>query len=468
MDTITLIVNNNKVKLEGPLRCLNILREKFKIRNPNAFWIRGYMPKGWDGYMRYITESGYVVTGLLPQVLNLIKEEGYGFKIQDTRVEELPGIIGKGIGNKTYFPHQVEAMKALLMNEVGGIPFTRGIINAAVNAGKTLMMLGMYKAFKNKKALVVLNNSQLYNQFLQELPEYLGDDLGYIQGKKVKLGNFTVAMAQSLAQNLGRYKSYLANVDMVFIDECHLSTSKTYKSIINQLFNTTIRVGLSGTPLMHKDKTKNQNIKGFFGEVVYEIKSLELMDKGISTPIVIKIVPGNSKFSQGNEYRDEYQRCITENKERTAKSIERAKFNIKRGRLPILIVAQFHDHVENLYKAYVANFGHKYRIEFIHHKIKNREEILQRYKDGKVDILISSMIIKIGQNMPLIRYMQNAGGGDSAINVNQLTGRAVRKDDSKSKVYFEDFWDMGEYLKRHSKHRYTYYKNEGFKVIVLF
>ena len=36
------------------------------------------------------------------------------------------------------------------------------------------------------------------------------------------------------------------------------------------------------------------------------------------------------------------------------------------------------------------------------------------------------------------------------------------------KVYFEDFYDQGAYLLRHSKHRLSYYKREGFKVIELY
>jgi superfamily II DNA or RNA helicase len=426
------------------------------------------MPGGWDGYMRYISEAGYFSTGLLPQVINLIKEENYEFEIQDTRKEELPGLIGQGVENKIYYPYQKEGILSILTNNVEGMPFLRGIIGAATNAGKSIILAGIYKAFKNHNALILLNNTPLFNQFLDELPDLVGKDFGYIKGKKTKLGRITVAMVQTLANNISRYKNFLAKIDIVFVDECHLSTSKTYKTILTNLFNSTIRVGLSGTPLMHKDKTKNQTIKSFFGEVVYEIKNLELMDMKVSTPIIVKIIPGNTIFPTSHDYQEEYQECITNNQQRTLKSVERTKFNINRGRLPVLIVAQYHDHIENLYKAYVAQFGNKYKIEYIHHKIKDREEILHRFKEGKVDILISSMIIKIGQNMPLIQYMQNAGAGDSLINCLQLVGRAVRKDKSKNKVYFEDFWDMGNYLKRHSKHRLSYYRSEGFKIIILF
>ena len=69
--------------------------------------------------------------------------------------------------------------------------------------------------------------------------------------------------------------------------------------------------------------------------------------------------------------------------------------------------------------------------------------------------------------MPLIQYMQNAASGDSQINALQLIGRAIRIHESKDKVYYEDFWDEGYYLRKHSLHRLKYYKQQRFKVIEL-
>ena len=69
--------------------------------------------------------------------------------------------------------------------------------------------------------------------------------------------------------------------------------------------------------------------------------------------------------------------------------------------------------------------------------------------------------------MPLIKYMVNAAGGDSHINALQLIGRSIRTHQTKEKVYYEDFADIGMYLSRHSKHRYKFYVAEKFKVIIV-
>ena len=59
--------------------------------------------------------------------------------------------------------------------------------------------------------------------------------------------------------------------------------------------------------------------------------------------------------------------------------------------------------------------------------------------------------------MPLIKCMINAASGDSQINALQLVGRSIRIHKSKKKVYYEDMWDIGYYLEKHSRHRINYY-----------
>jgi len=274
-------------------------------------------------------------------------------------------------------------------------------------------------------------------------------------------------MTPTLRNRLKEFSRKLASYNMVIFDECHLITSKTNKHVMSMLYNTSIRVGLSGTPLAHKDPTKNMDVRSFFGEVTFTIKNTELMEMGFSTPIVIKMIKGSTGINIKGDYAEEYRQAITSNREREKISIRRTEFYLKRGCHPILVVGRYHEHVERLYRVYTARFGDRYRIAFIHHKVKNRKEIIDKFKRGDIDILISSLIIKLGQNMPLIRYMQNAASGDSQINALQLIGRAIRTHESKSKVYYEDFWDEGYYLRKHSLHRYKYYRSQGFKVIEL-
>ena len=465
---IQIELNNNKIKLSGNLKVLNKIYEDLKIRHPNAYWLREYMPKGWDGKIKYLSDSGYSKTGLFPLVTSLIEKYDEEYIVNDLRKELEYNEIPLKIGEFEARDYQVEAVESIVYNEIDGVPFQRGIIGAATNAGKTLMAAMLYKSFPKAKCLILVNNTDLYRQFLDDMPKMFGNDWGYMQGKNVRWADIMVCMTPTLRNRLSEFSHRLVKYNMVIFDECHLITSKTNKGVMTNLYNTNIRVGMSGTPFAHKDPTKNMDVRSFFGDETFTIKNIELMDQGYSTPIVIKIIKGNTLIHFKGDYDEEYRQGISLSEERTNATLDRIDYYLRRECYPILIVGRYHQHVENLYENINNRFGDRYSINYIHHKIKKRKEILDHFKEGKIDILVASLIIKLGQNMPLIKYMQNAAGGDSQINALQLIGRSIRMHKSKSKVYYEDFYDKGYYLQRHSKHRIQYYKREGFKILELY
>ena len=465
---ITIELNNNSVRLKGDLKVLNKVFEAMKVRHPNAFYLRPHMQKGWDGKIKYLTEAGNSKTGLLPMLVRLVEQFGGTCDIKDYRTPVEFEQIPLEIGDFKARDYQVEAVESIVYNEVQDVPFQRGIVGAATNAGKTLIAAMIYGSFPKSKCLILVNNKDLYNQFLDDMPKMFGESWGYMQGQTVKWADIMICMTPTLRNNLDKHKRKLALYTMVIFDECHLITSKTNKKVVTALYNTVIRVGLSGTPFNHKDPTKNMDVRAFFGDEVYKIKNIELMEQGYSTPVIIKISQGNTTVKIIGDYDEEYHEGITQSREREQALLERLQFNLQRGQHPILVVGRYHEHVERLYDCISDRFGDRYRISYIHHKIKDRKKILDLFKAGKVDILVASLIIKLGQNMPLIRCMVNAAGGTSHINALQLIGRAIRTHKTKKKVYYEDFMDGGAYLQRHSKRRIRWYKAEGFKVIELY
>lgn len=467
---IHIILNNNKFKLQGNLKVINKVYEDLKIRHPNAFYIRPYMEPGWDGKVKFLSDAGYAKTGLLPTVIDKIDEYGDTYKIIDKRVTLKAGEVRRDLGFFKLRKYQIKAVESIVYNTLGEYetPFHRGVIAAATNAGKTLIGAGIHLSFEDAKTIILMDNSQLYDQFLADMPQIFGSHWGYMRGKEVVWGDIMVCMVQTLYNRIGDYQHRLMDYNICIFDECHLVTSKSRRIVMEKLYNTSVRVGLSGTPFKHKDKIKNMNVRAFFGDITYEISNLDLIEKGYSSNVIIKIIKGNEIPKIKTDYKTEYDRAITDSDYRTQLSIERAKFYLKRKQYPMLIIGKYHRHVENLYEAYNNSLGDKYRIEYIHGEVKDRTKKLNLFKEGKIDILISSLIIKIGQNMPLMRYMQNAASGDSHINALQLLGRILRKHKSKNKVYYEDFYDIGYYLEKHSKHRIKYYKAEGVKVLELY
>lgn len=192
-----------------------------------------------------------------------------------------------------------------------------------------------------------------------------------------------------------------------------------------------------------------------------------MADLGFSTPVVVRLYPGSDAHKMKGFFKDEYDLHVTNNIDRAIAGAELLKKRIRFKKLPAIVVFKFHEHGELLYKIYRELIPKKYSVELVHGDIKNRKEIFARFREGKIDILISSFIIKRGKNFPLIKYIQNVSATDSNSTVSQIMGRGERMHESKKKYYLDDFMDTGHYLGRHARHRRVYYSKEGFKVITI-
>lgn len=477
---IQIIVNNNKCKLVGDLKLLIKIRNNFSIKHPNAFWVRkSSNVSNWDGKVYFITESFYFKTGLLTHVYDYIKKElNQKVKIEDNRlpfgVEPVVPKKYNGYDFTGVRSYQVEAVEKIVHNKVGNISLPVGIIDAATNAGKTIMMALLYLSYHKKiPAIVLLKDGDLFEQFKKEIPDIIGnEDFGYVRGKEAKWNKFTIVMVQTISRDINKYKKELSKFGIVAIDEADESGSDSYTKIISNLINTSVRVGLSGSIFMSKlkkDQLSNARIKEFLGDVVFKITKQEMVKKGLSSDVVIKIFEGNTNIGTNGDYMQQYDNLITNNEKRLKNSIDRLKFNVKVGRTPALLIGRFREHVESTYKAAKKEFPNK-RVEYVHAGINSnvRKTILEDFRVGKVDILVSSFIIKRGKNHPLIKYIQNISATDSNETISQIMGRGERIHDNKKKYHLDDFYDKGHYLERHSKHRIMYYKKEGFKLIMKF
>ena len=96
------------------------------------------------------------------------------------------------------------------------------------------------------------------------------------------------------------------------------------------------------------------------------------------------------------------------------------------------------DSVMGEYKKYKKLFPN-YNIEMIHGKDKNKNEIMERWSAGEIDILVSTSVVEVGVNVPNASIMVIEGAERFGLaQLHQLRGRVGRGDSQSYCYLFSD------------------------------
>ena len=181
-------------------------------------------------------------------------------------------------------PYQDEAVRAALK-------YHRGILLSCTSSGKSLMLYNIIRCIRKqnfKKILLVVPNIMLVDQMYDDFKDYgyenMDDEVERLGGGHEAYFDKPVLIStwQSL-QN--KETDFFENFDGVFIDEVHSSKAEVLGKIIKSCTNARFKIGTTGT--LPTDKSELLKIKSVIGDVIFELKSKELIDVGVLTKIKI-------------------------------------------------------------------------------------------------------------------------------------------------------------------------------------
>jgi superfamily II DNA or RNA helicase len=260
----------------------------------------------------------------------------------------------------------------------------------------------------------------------------------------------------------------LRKFNILVVDEAHRSTSDAYTKIFKAMDASCIYF-MSGTPFDGGCPLQKLLVIGASGATLHKISNEFLINEGVSQkPLVFihycLILEPDFKGRGSFESAYELEKLSMQTSEHRMNAIIDIII-FKEGKQGLLTFIE-ESHGNFMEKELIRN-GISY--VFINHKSTDRDYKMDLFKSGKVQILLASMVVREGLNLPMIRFSILAQGGKSKVNVKQLVGRSVRTDGDNETVEIHDFYDDGaEVLSKHSITRLNIYKSEGFDITLNF
>lgn len=465
---VTIEINNNfciltsKDNLDG----LKSLYKALAFRHPQAFYMQKKLRYTWDGFVYPLSKRGKLKTGLLQKAIDILVEWEEDYNVIDHRRKIQLGEIPHELGGLIPYDYQREGVERLFSNYVLEQLHPRAVIPFSVGAGKTLMMFMIHATVIDAQTLIIVDRKPLFSQLLGDAKKVFGNKVGYINADNIKWGQITICMLLSLRNCMVSQYNRLKEFTVVLVDEPDSNLGDTMETVLLGLPSATVRVGFSGSVFVRdkelkKDIILNTKLRELFGEPIFKVTAKTLEEQGITTKVIVKLLKGNRLPVGDITFNDEFDRiCCSEN--RFEQIRYRLIYNIKAKRKQIFVFTKFIQQTEDLYHYLKDKLPEGITIDYSHHKKVG--DVLDRFREGKLNILITSLYLKRGINVPNIEVIINNSGGLDR-NPIQVFGRGVRRLPGKDKWYLEDFVDINcNYLQRHAKDRIKLYKILGLEI----
>ncbi|WP_048148246.1 DEAD/DEAH box helicase [Palaeococcus ferrophilus] len=357
--------------------------------------------------------------GVIPRVREFFREKGIRVRVRDERTVKGVPINGEWNEEIKLRPYQQRGVKKALKAGMG-------VLALPVGSGKTIVGLRIIHEL-NISSLIIVHTKELLYQWAEQVERVLGVKPGIVGDNNWEERPVTVAMIQTL---LSRGVDKLSlDYGVVMFDECHRTSAAEKFFELGMSLPQKYRFGLSATP-WRRVKGEEIKIEGAIGPIIYEIRADTLIKEGFLARPRFKVLRYESeKVPFSERYKEFYEEMVMNHHERNRAIVSEAVRLAKKGHRVLIDVKRI-EHGEELVKMLKE---HGVNAEFLSSQTPNRWEILEAYRNGEINVLVSTLL-KEGVDIPEISAIILAGGGKSDVMTIQTIGRALRPKNGKNAV----------------------------------
>lgn len=419
---------------------------------------------GWDGTKTVLYKNQTAPSGCTYRIKRILEKDfGINCKIEFEHNYPAKGKIGVyGFELKDF---QEEAVKRI-------VKYRRGIVQAAVRAGKTAIIAATINRIGHFPVWVVTKGKDLVNQTRKDLEYHLEMPVGFFSEGKYDHSQVMVTSYEALGRSIGsalkaekgkagfvRAKTQARNrrilhlvrtAKVVLFDECHHAVSPESAKVVAEFQSAGYVVGLSGTP---KPEGKHSlEVEACIGSIIFRVQFGTLIKhKRLARPkIVLYRLPYGWFTTNIREYADVRAANIIENPYRN-KFIAEIAVKLQKANKTTFVMIRNLDHGPIL-RALIP------RSTFVHGNIdsKVRAELYKALQEKRIACIIAT-VGKEGLNIPKLDAVINAEGGKSSVATVQKM-RSLTATEGKKYGIIVDFIDKGKFLNKHSKRRKKIYE----------
>lgn len=337
------------------------------------------------------------------------------------------------IEKKNLRPYQNAAVKSVKKLYQSG-KSSRQLITLPTGGGKTLVMGAIIEWIFSEyglKTIMLAHRDELLDQAQEEFEDISNDfiiEKEKAESKASPMANIIVASVQSIGQtNSPRIKKFNPkDFGLILVDECHHSTSTTYRNAINYFKEgnpNILLVGVTATPF----RSDKEDLSEVFDTVAHHEPVIKMMrDKWLTPTVSRRILSRTSlkgiKTTAGDYNIGDLSQAVN-NLDRN-KLITETYLNDYNGKSCVVFATDL-EHAETLTKCF-HNVGVPSAFISGSTPKNERSQIITDFKAGRIKVLTNYAILTEGFNYKELELIIVARPTQSLGLLTQMVGRVYR------------------------------------------